>query len=344
MDTTTNTTEKQTTQTADDTDGPALQACDTDVYVKADTSDQFLELQCELANAKRLAKHSQGKAEMCSKNLVDTKKQLEKANNVVSIHKANIEALTTEVESLKIRLRKSDETVEKHLKEIEVPTCNGNASRDGIEAGFIKLQSKLHENELTLIRRTRELEKANESRRKVAKHTRALLLELEGKLTDNNRRITELEDQLMNRTLDLQFEKEERQRIEQEKKKILKDLSLSIQSSKQREITKRSTELLQQAKDEHKQSKNEQKLQQEIELLNKKLEGKSTEIQTLSEQLTAGNKKYAESVALEGAYKKASEQVCILRSELGLVIPSSNKEKCGEWESEMQEVIAKVCV
>ena len=282
---------------------------------------------------------------MCSKNLLDTKKQLEKASNTVSIQKAKIEALTTEVENLKTRLRKSDEVVERRLKELEVPACNGNTSRDSIESGFIKLQSKLQENEKALIRRTRELEKANESRKKVAKHTRALLLELEGKLTENNGRITELEEQLMNKTLDLQYEKEERQRIEREKGELVKDLSVSNQNSKQREITKRSTELLQQARDEHKHSKNEQKTQQEIVALSKQLDGKNSEISKLQERLASLDKKDAEFRVLEEAYKKANEQVESLRSELELVSVNYNKEKtkCSELENVIQQSTLKVC-
>ena len=283
---------------------------------------------------------------MCSKNLTDTKKQLEKANNVISIQKANMEALTTEIDNLKTRLRKSDEIVEKRLKELEIPTCNGNESCDSIESGFIKLQCKLQENEKTLIRRTRELEKANESRKKVAKHTRALLLELEAKLTENNGRITDLEEQLMNKTLDLQYEKEERERIEREKGQLVKDLSISNQHSKQREITKRSTELLQQAKVEHKHLVNGQKTQHEIETLYKQLDGKNFEISKLQQQLASLDKKDAEFRALEAAYKKTSEQVDGLRSELGLVNESYKKEKTKscELENKVQDIVMKVCM
>ena len=283
---------------------------------------------------------------MCSKNLTDTKKQLEKANNVISIQKANMEALTTEIDNLKTRLRKSDEIVEKRLKELEIPTCNGNESCDSIESGFIKLQCKLQENEKTLIRRTRELEKANESRKKVAKHTRALLLELEAKLTENNGRITDLEEQLMNKTLDLQYEKEERERIEREKGQLVKDLSISNQHSKQREITKRSTELLQQAKVEHKHLVNGQKTQHEIETLYKQLDGKNFEISKLQQQLASLDKKDAEFRALEAAYKKTSEQVDGLRSELGLVNESYKKEKTksSELENKVQDIAMKVCM
>ena len=282
---------------------------------------------------------------MCSKNLTETKKQLEKANNIISIQKANVEALTTEVENLKIRLRKSEEVVEKRLNELELPTCNGNSSRDSIESGFIKLQAKLQENEKALIRRTRELEKANESRKKVAKHTRALLVELEGKLTENNRRITELEEQLMNKTLDLQYEKEERQRIERERGQLVKDLTTSKHNSKQREVTKRSTELLQQAKEEHELSKTEQKIHQEIEALNQKLEGKNAEITKLQQQLTALDKKDKEFRAIETAYKNASDLVEVLRSELGLGSEGYNKEKTyNELEMRVQDVSAMVCI
>jgi DNA repair exonuclease SbcCD ATPase subunit len=326
----------------------------TDLYVKpepsppkenSETNSATLRLERELVETKRIAKHNQGKAEMCSKNLLDTKRQLEKANNVVSIQKANIEALSTEIDTLKTKLRKSDEIVEKRLKEIEVPTCNGeNTSRDSIESGFIKLQCKLQENEKALIRRTRELEKANESRKKVAKHTRALLLELEGKLTENTGRITGLEEQLMNKTLDLQYEKEERQRVEHEKGQLVKDLNVSSQHSKQREISKKSTELLQQAKDEHKHSKNEQKSQQEIVTLNKQLEGKNSEISKLQGQLATLVKKDAQSCALEEAYKKASEQVASLRSDLALATDSYNKEKkrCSDLENKIQDISLKV--
>ncbi|XP_028413126.1 rootletin-like [Dendronephthya gigantea] len=332
---------------------PASQPYYADLYVKpepsapkqnGETGSSILALETELAEAKRIAKQNQAKAEMCSKSLTDTKKQLEKANNVISIQKVNVEALSTEVETLKTRLRKSDEKVEKRLKELEFPTCNGNTPRDSIESGFIKLQSKLQENEKALIRRTRELEKANESRKKVAKHTRALLLELEGKLTENNSRITELEEQLMNKTLDLQYEKEERQRIEQEKGQLAKDLSTSALQSKQREITKRSNELLQQAKDEHKFSKNEHKNQQELEILNKKLEGKNSEIVRLQEQLAALDKKDAEFRVLESACKKAEEQVDVLRTELRMVNGGYTKEKtkCGELESRVQDALLQM--
>ena len=282
---------------------------------------------------------------MCSKNLAESKKQLEKANNIISIQKANVEALTTEVENLKIRLRKSEEVVEKRLNELEVPTCNGNTSRDSIESGFIKLQAKLQENEKALIRRTRELEKANESRKKVAKHTRALLVELEGKLTENNRRISELEEQLMNKTLDLQYEKEERQRIEHERGQLVRDLTASNRNTKQREVTKRSTELLQQAMEEHKLSKSEKKIHQEIEVLNKKLEGKNDEIANLQQKLTALDKKDKEFRAIETAYKNASRLVEVLRSELGLGSESYHKEKTySELEMRVQDISAKVCI
>lgn len=332
---------------------PKLQPYFSDIYLKPEPSEQKQNgeicsetstLESELADAKRVAKHNQGKAEMCSKNLASAKRQLEKANNVISIQKANIEALTSEVESLKTRLKNSDEVLERRLAEFDsrYSTCNGSTSRDSIESGFIKLQAKLQENEKALIRRTRELEKANESRKKVAKHTRALLIELEEKLTENNRRINELEEQLMNKTLDLQYEKEERKRIEQ----LTKDLKASSLYSKRREITKKSTELLQQAKEDHRLSKNEQKIQQEIESLNKKLQARNSEIEKLQERLIGADKKDAEVQKLETAFKKANEQLDSLRNELSLVNESYNKEKmkCSQLESEVQDISMKVCM
>lgn len=348
-------TDGETKDSVETPPDPASQPYYADLYVKpepssskqnGETNSSTLALETELAEAKRVAKQNQSKAEMCSKSLTDTKKQLEKANNVISIQKVNVEALSTEVETLKTRLRKSDEKVEKRLKELEFPTCNGNTPRDSIESGFIKLQSKLQENEKALIRRTRELEKANESRKKVAKHTRALLLELEGKLTENNSRITELEEQLMNKTLDLQYEKEERQRVEREKGQLAKDLSASALHSKQREITKRSNELLQQAKDEHKFSKTEYKNQQEIETLSKKLEGKNSEILSLREQLAALDKKDAEFRVLESLRKKAEEQVDVLSTELRMVNDrfARQKTKYGELDNKVQDVLLQVCI
>lgn len=288
----------------------------------AKTENETPRLELELAEAKKLAKHSQGKAEMYSKNLTEARRSLQEANNFISIQRANIDSLKMEVETLNGRLRQDEDDVKKPLKDLAngFSPCNGSAVPDHIQSGLIELQSKLQENEKALMHRTRELEKANESRAKVAKHTRLLLKELETKLSENNRRISELEEQLLNRTLDLQYEKEERRRLEKEKGELAQELSASKERLKQREVTKRSTELLQQVKEDHEHfksvHKNQLKHQKEVEHFQHELDKKNFEIERLRGSLADEEKKTDEIRRLEAAYKNTSEELGRLQTDL----------------------------
>ena len=309
--------------------------------VDGETAEVSAGLDLQLAEAKKLAKHSVDKAEMFSKNLAETKKSLQKANNVISIQKANIAALEAEVENVKANSRNNDEQLEERLKNLENNTLlNGSATPGAIESGFVELQSKLQENEKSLIRRTRELEKANESRAKVAKHTRALLVELETKLRENNQRICELEEELLNRTLELRHEKEERGRIESEKGMGF----AAKEQSKQREITKKSTELLQQAKQDHQQlktaHKTQMKIQEEIDHFHNELDKKISEVEKLRGQLADVEKKDDKVREMETAYKKASEELRKYETKLGEASTSLAKEKtkCSALENKLEGV------
>lgn len=301
----------------------------------------------ELMEAQRLAKHNQGKAEMYSKTLSDMKRQLNDANNMISIQKANDETKSAEIDHLKIRLRKTEAILEQRLNDFDLVakyTDESGTKQENGPSSFYMLQNRLQENEKMLIKRTQELEKANESRKKVAKHTRVLLVELEEKLTGNTKKINELEEQLINKTLEWQHERDERSRYERENTKLKNELSSTQKNSRQRDIAKRSTELLQQVRNDHEALKNEKKSHNEVRMLYETVQGKDKEIEKLHERISMLDKKEAETKNIKALLKDCMAENEQLQSKLSSLQDShrNEKKKCSELETKVDNTSMRV--
>ncbi|XP_065066334.1 early endosome antigen 1-like isoform X2 [Rhopilema esculentum] len=110
------------------------------------------------------------------------------------------------------------------------PTSDTSSERgetSDLENKFINLREKMKRIEKELFFKSKELEKANESRSKVAKYTRTLLQELEAKLNDTQRKMLEASERLSDTTMELEMERERRRRLESE----IEQQSLSRHSS-----------------------------------------------------------------------------------------------------------------
>ena len=86
-----------------------------------------------------------------------------------------------------------------------------------LETKFLSLREKMKRIEKELFHKSKELEKSNESRSKVAKYTRSLLQELETKLNETQRKFNESEEKVNNTVMELELERERRKRLEAER-------------------------------------------------------------------------------------------------------------------------------
>ena len=84
-----------------------------------------------------------------------------------------------------------------------------------LEDKFLVLKERMKRIEKELYLKSKELEKANESRSKVAKYTRSLLQELESRLSETQQKLTETDDKLKNASTELKMERERRLQLEE---------------------------------------------------------------------------------------------------------------------------------
>lgn len=215
---------------------------------------QVKDLKQQLDEREKLLQQQKGKISIHAKELAEAKADLQEANSIIGIHRANIESLKNELSSLKGK--------EKLIMAGEEPESDQvfsiNAEANGIEgktessvhldSKLSMLMQKLKQNERELLMKSRELEKANESRAKVAKYTRSLLQELESKLSSNERKLAETESQLVNKNLELDYELERRQKVEGENARLFSELELLSEERKKGGLPKEVVELLSTAK------------------------------------------------------------------------------------------------
>lgn len=213
------------------------------------------DLRQKLEEKEKLLQQHKGKLSIHAKELAEAKADLQEANSVIGIHRANIESLKSELSSMK---HVSGSGKEKLILAGEEPEsdqvfslkgdANGHDGKD-LESKLAVLMQKLKQNERELLVKSRELEKANESRSKVAKYTRSLLQELESKLSNNERKLAETENHLVNKNLELDYEKERRVKVEEENNRLFAELELLSDERKKDGLSKEVLELLNRARE-----------------------------------------------------------------------------------------------
>lgn len=213
------------------------------------------DLKQQMEEKEKLLQQHKGKLSIHAKELAEAKADLQEANSIIGIHRANIESLKNELTSVK---NISGSGKEKLIVTGEEPEsdqvfslkteASGNEGKD-LESKLSALMQKLKQNERELLVKTRELEKANESRSKVAKYTRSLLQELESKLSNNERKLAETENQLVNKNVELEYEKERRLKVEEENNRLFSELELLSDERKKDGLSKEVVELLKRAKE-----------------------------------------------------------------------------------------------
>lgn len=212
------------------------------------------ELRQQLEEAEKKSKHHKSKLSIHAKELAEAKADLVEANSIISIHKANIESLKGELSTIKQGVEDrsgkvilADEEPESD-RVFSFETNGDPGDKKDIEAKLKFLVRKLKQNERELMIKTRELEKANESRSKVAKYTRSLLQELETKLSNNERKLAETEHQLNNSAIELEYEQEKRAKIEKENEKLRDDLERLQALKRKARLSEDAFALMQEAK------------------------------------------------------------------------------------------------
>lgn len=192
---------------------------------------QMISLQDKLNETENQLKLSIVAQNKCNRELNESRSNLEEANNMINIHKASINDLKTQLAQRKEINDKTDDAPLKPdvkpfttfaeersagtLSPISDAPERGEAS--DFESKFFNLREKMKRIEKELFLKSKELEKANESRSKVAKYTRTLLQELEAKLNDTQRRMLEASERLSDTTMELELEREKRRRLESER-------------------------------------------------------------------------------------------------------------------------------
>ena len=189
----------------------------------ADTRRKLIQLQDELNETQKKLKMHTGKLLMQNKDLADSKERLREANSIIAVHKAKIEQLTKELSQKDhqkelITTASADEIFYSGKSKL-VEKLNERVSLDTgaqhLEDKFLVLKDRLKRIEKELFLKSKELEKANESRSKVAKYTRSLLQELETRLEDNQRKLIESDQKCKNAETELAMERERRIKLEE---------------------------------------------------------------------------------------------------------------------------------
>lgn len=209
-------------------------ACVDTVSELAESRQEFLKLQDEYNETQKKLKMNSGKLLMQNKELSMTKEKLQEANSIIAVHKAKIEQLNKDLSSHKeqkelpkgliipaasneLFFNGENEKPSSSPESVTRPSAADVLSSDAqhLEDKFLVLKDRLKRIERELFLKSKELEKANESRSKVAKYTRSLLQELETRLSDNQRKLNETEGKLKNATAELAIERERRIKLEE---------------------------------------------------------------------------------------------------------------------------------
>ena len=291
------------------------------------------DLRQQVEEKDKLLQQHKGKLSIHAKELAEAKADLQEANSIIGIHRANIESLKSELSTVKHvsgsgkekLILAGEEPESDQVFSLKADNANGHDGKD-LESKLSMLMQRLKQNERELLVKTRELEKANESRSKVAKYTRSLLQELESKLSNNERKLTETENQLVNKNLELGYEKERRGKIEEENNRLFSELELLSDERKKDGLSKEVVELLNRAKErftsENIVASSAMSVESEMTQAVPKSRG--------DEKRTSNGLSYVEELdrlklALASA-ERASEQHEANRSDSEAVLKSANKE------------------
>lgn len=193
----------------------------------SDARRRLIQLQDELNQSQKKLKSNSGKLLMRNKEVAGCKDKLREANSIIAVYKAKIDQLTKEISNRNELIDDAcaGATIKnEEYKGGERKRSDGDcfeASRvvspdaQHLEDKFLLLKDKLKRIERELLIKSKELEKANESRSKVAKYTRSLLQELETRLRDNQHKLNDTEDKLKNANIELSMERERRIKLEE---------------------------------------------------------------------------------------------------------------------------------
>lgn len=312
------------------------------------------DLRQQLEESEKISKQLKVKLSIHGKELAEAKADLDEANSIISIHKANIEALKSEVSSSKQstggrRVIMTDEEPESD-RTFSFEANGDEGQKKDLESKLAFLVQKLKQNERELMIKTKELEKANESRSKVAKYTRSLLQELETKLSNNERKLAETEHQLKNSNIELEYEQEQKIKLEKENERLAGDVERLIDLNKKGHMPKDAVALLKEAKrDKHEdESKTkvieaEEKLRKaekqftnkEKELLDK-IQSLEKDLASLENLASESEKKSKENAKL---LKTTADELEKAREKLEYPRDEMNKQS-KESVSELKEVIS----
>jgi len=205
---------------------------------------QIIALQDKLDQTEKKIQSSTSTVSKQSKELNDSRAKLEEANNMINMHKATINDLQMELGQRKEAVDRTDGPLAKpDIKSIfsiaeersggtlsPVSDTSERGEASDFESKFFNLREKMKRIEKELFLKSKELEKANESRSKVAKYTRTLLQELEAKLNDTQRKMLEASERLSDTTMELELEREKRRRLESEREHGMLSRNSSISS------------------------------------------------------------------------------------------------------------------
>ena len=206
---------------------------------------QIISLQDKLNETEKQIRTSTLTVNKQNKELNESRANLEEANNIINMHKASINDLKSQLTQRKEGYEKTDgpptkpdikainALVEERATGALSPASDTSSDRgeaSDFETKFLNLREKMKRIEKELFLKSKELEKANESRSKVAKYTRTLLQELEAKLNDTQRKMLEASERLSDTTMELELEREKRRRLESEREQIPLSRNSSVSS------------------------------------------------------------------------------------------------------------------
>ena len=178
----------------------------------ADARKQLIQVQDELNETNKRFKTQSGKLVIQNKELSNMKEKLLEAKSIAAVYKAKNEQLTAELSRKNGTVSPSEDlfvrTNQKSLEEDS--THSSSLGAQHFEEKFLVLKDRLKRIERELYLKSKELEKANESRSKVAKYTRSLLQELEARLVDAEAKYADSEKKLSNAQAELALERERR--------------------------------------------------------------------------------------------------------------------------------------
>ena len=195
----------------------------------ADARRRLIQLQDELNQSQKKLKSNTGKLLMRNKEVTDCKEKVRESNSIIAVYKAKIDQLSKEISGRNESIgNTSDEAPSRETGDNSNKQKERLSSSDYYESSkvvspdaqhledkFLLLKDKLKRIERELLIKSKELEKANESRSKVAKYTRSLLQELETRLRDNQQKLYDTEEKLKNVNTELGMERERRMKLEE---------------------------------------------------------------------------------------------------------------------------------